>query len=145
MSAIALRERVRGLVLRDGRPLRFLIAGGVNTAFGLVIYPLLVWASPSLHRHYLVALAIAQATSVCFAFATYKLAVFRSRGNVVREASLFTSFYVVNYAANWVALPILVAGLKIPPVYAQTGFSVLLIAGSYFWHSRLTFRPPGKS
>ena len=122
------------------RPVRFLIAGGVNTAFGLAIYPLLLWGVPMLRTHYMVALGVAQAVSLCFAFATHKLGVFRTRGNWLREFATFASFYLANYAANWVALPLLVEVAGLPPVIAQTGFTVLLIVGSWFWHSRVTFR-----
>jgi putative flippase GtrA len=122
------------------RPLRFLMAGAANTAFGLAIYPALLWSVPAFRTHYLVALGIAQAVSLCFAFTTYKLGVFRTRGNILREFATFASFYLFNYAANWVALPALVELAQVPPVIAQLGFTVALIAGSWFWHSRVTFR-----
>ena len=123
------------------RPLRFAIAGAANTAFGLSIYPLLLWSVPALHARYMLALGIAQAVSLCFAFATYKLGVFRTSGNVAREFGTFSSFYLFNYAANWISLPLLVEIGGIPPVLAQLGFTVVLIVGSYFWHSHVTFRP----
>lgn len=132
---------------RAGRPLRFLVAGAVNTAFGLAVYPLLLWTVPALNRRYMLALAIAQAVSLCFAFFTHKIGVFGTRGNILRELTAFSSFYLVNYAANWAALPLLVELGRVPPVIAQTGFTVALIAGSWFWHSRVTFRaarPPGR-
>lgn len=122
-----------------GRPLRFLVAGAVNTAFGLAIYPLLMWIVPGLDTRYLLALALAQGISLVFAFTTHKLGVFRTRGNVMREFAAFTSFYLANYAANWVALPLLVEVAGLAPVVAQTGFTVVLIVTSWFWHSRVTF------
>lgn len=128
---------------RAERPLRFMLAGAANTAFGLAIYPLLLWSLPPLHTHYLVALGIAQAISLCFAFATYKIGVFRTRGNVAREFGTFSSFYLFNYAANWAALPLLVELGGIPPIIAQLGFTAVLILGSWFWHSRVTFRSAG--
>ncbi len=36
-----------------GRPLRFLIAGGINTLFGLLLFPALLWTFPFLHRHFI--------------------------------------------------------------------------------------------
>jgi putative flippase GtrA len=122
------------------RPLRFLIAGAVNTAFGLAFYPLLLLGVPILRTHYLVALGISQAVCLCFAYATYKFGVFRTRGNVAREFGAFSSFYLFNYAANWAALPLLVEIGRLDPVIAQIGFSVVIMAGAYFWHSRVTFR-----
>lgn len=126
--------------LPGGRPLRFLVAGAANTAFGLAIYPALLWSVPAFATHYMVALGVAQVVSLCFAFATYKLGVFRTRGNIAREFGAFSGFYLFNYAANWAALPLLVELAGIPPVIAQLGFTIVLIATSWFWHSRVTFR-----
>jgi putative flippase GtrA len=128
---------------RADRPLRFMLAGAANTAFGLAIYPLLLWSVPGFHTHYLIALGAAQAISLCFAFATYKLGVFRTRGNLAREFGTFSSFYLFNYAANWAALPLLVEFGGIAPIIAQLGFTAVLIVGSWFWHSRVTFRSAG--
>lgn len=122
------------------RPLRFLIAGGVNTLFGLAFYPALLWSVPALRSHYMIALLIAQAVCLCFAFATYKLGVFRTQGNLLREFATFASYYLFNYALNWGALPLLVEAGGLSPIIAQFGFSLLLIAGSWFWHSRVTFK-----
>ncbi|MDP5280760.1 GtrA family protein [Sphingomonas sp. DG1-23] len=131
-------------MMRGERPLRFMLAGAANTAFGLAIYPLLLWSVPTFHTHYLIALGVAQAISLCFAFATYKIGVFRTRGNVAREFGTFSSFYLFNYAANWAALPLLVELGGIPPIVAQLGFTAVLIVGSWFWHSRVTFRSAGR-
>lgn len=126
--------------LAPSRPVRFLAAGAINTAFGLAFYPALVWSVPLLHRHYLVALGIAQVVCLVFAYGTYKFGVFRTRGGLAREFGAFSGFYLINYAANWAALPLLVEVAGIAPVLAQTGFTGVLIAGSWFWHSRITFR-----
>ncbi|KRC78125.1 GtrA family protein [Sphingomonas sp. Root241] len=131
------------MMARAERPLRFLLAGAANTAFGLAIYPLLLWSVPAFHTHYLIALGVAQAISLCFAFATYKIGVFRTRGNLAREFGTFSGFYLFNYAANWAALPLLVELGGVPPIIAQLGFTALLILGSWFWHSRVTFRSAG--
>lgn len=122
------------------RPLRFLIAGAANTAMGLSFYPLLLWAVPLFQAHYLIALGIAQVVCLCFAYMTYKLAVFRTRGNVAREFGAFSGFYLFIYAVNWAALPVLVEFGGIAPWISQLGFNLIVIAGSYVWHSRVTFR-----
>src|SRR5213596_232056 len=88
---------------RAVRPFRFLVAAGFNTAFGLAIYPALLWAFPWLRAHYMAGLLIAQASSLCFAYASYKLGVFQTRGGYARELTAFVSFYGVNYATNWIA------------------------------------------
>lgn len=133
----------RAMAMKGERPLRFALAGAANTAFGLSFYPALLWGVPLLRTHYLVALGIAQVVCLCFAYATYKLGVFRTRGNFLREFSTFSSFYLFNYAANWAALPMLVEWGRVPPAIAQLGFNAVVIVGSYFWHSRVTFRTAG--
>jgi putative flippase GtrA len=135
---------VTGRFLRLGTPVRFLAAGALNTAFGLAFYPLLLWAVPGFRTHYLVALGVAQIVCLCFAFATYKLGVFRTRGDLLREFGTFSSFYAANYAANWAALPLLVELGGVPPAIAQVGFTLVLVIGSWFWHSRVTFRARGE-
>lgn len=133
---------MKAFLARDGgRPLRFLIAGGLNTAIGLAFYPLLLWVAPVLQTHYMVGLAISQATCLCIAYVVYKIGVFRTRGNMLKEFARFASFYLINYATNWLALPLLVEGAGVPPIIAQSLFTILIIVGSYFWHSRLTFKP----
>ncbi len=133
----------RAMAMKGERPLRFALAGAANTAFGLSFYPALLWAVPLLRTHYLVALGIAQVVCLCFAYATYKLGVFRTRGIFLREFSTFSSFYLFNYAVNWAALPMLVEWGRVPPAIAQLGFNAVVIVGSYFWHSRVTFRTQG--
>jgi len=139
MDASLVAEPRRGHS-RVARPFRYLVAAGFNTAFGLAIYPALLWAFPWLRVHYLIGLLIAQAASLCFAFASYKLGVFQTRGRYAREVTAFLSFYGVNYAANWIALPMLVEFAHIPPIIAQLMFSALVMITSYFWHSKVTFR-----
>jgi putative flippase GtrA len=128
---------------RAGRPIRFALAGVLNTLFGLSIYPALLWTVPAFRRDYLLALVIAQAASLCFAFAVYKLTVFRTRRGAAREFARFLPFYLINYGVNILALPLLVrAGLR--PIVAQLIFSGAVMAGSYFWHSRITFSSSGQ-
>lgn len=130
----------------SGRVFRFIVAGVINTAFGLAIYPALLWLFPVFHDHYMVALAIAQFTGILFAFFNYKRSVFKTdtTSNVASEFGKFSSFYLINYAANWVALPLLVELAGISPIVAQTGFSLIIMICSYFWHSRITFKVPDK-
>lgn len=120
------------------RSLRFVIVGGVNTVFGFAIYPALLLVLGA--RNYLPALGIAQIVSLLFAFTLHKLVVFRSRGSLLAEFLRFSSFYVGVYTVNWVMLPFLVEVIHVPPIVAQLGFAFVVLVGSYFWHSRLTFK-----
>jgi len=54
---ISLTDRMRDASGR--RPFRYLVAAGLNTLFGLAIYPVLLWTVPWLRVHYMVGLLIA--------------------------------------------------------------------------------------
>ncbi len=123
------------------RRLRFILAGGLNTAIGLSFFPVILWISPWLYKNYMVGLILSQITCTIIAFAIHKFLVFRTgRVNVLREFYAFASFYLFNYAVNIAALPALVGGLGMSPIIAQVGFSVIVVVGSYFWHSHVTFK-----
>lgn len=126
-----------------GRPLRFVLAGGVNTLLGLALYPALLLAYPLLRQHYVMALMIAQAVCLAFAFITYKLFVFRTQGMILRELTGFAPYYLVNYGVNIAVLPLIVNHGHIDPIIAQLIFSVVLMIGSYFWHKYISFRSRG--
>lgn len=132
--------RLRGLGAAHRDKLRFLVAGGINTLVGNAIFPLIIWLSPWLHQRYMIALLIAQATSLVFAYGNYKLTVFQTRGNVVREFARFSAFYLPMFALNYLMLPFLVEVAKIDRIIAQLGFGAVVVVASYFWNRRFTFR-----
>lgn len=137
---MTLIDRIRARLHRGERPVRYLLAGAANTAFGLAFFPALVWFSPWLARNYMVALVFSQVVCVVFAFSTYKIGVFRTRTNLLRELAYFSSFYYAVFGANLIALPLLVQGLGLHPIPAQLGFGMITLIGSYFWHKAVTFR-----
>jgi putative flippase GtrA len=119
--------------------LRFVVAGGLNTLFGLAAFPILMWLFSSSALHYLVILTLAQVLSILFAFLTNKFLVFRTRGNLGPELVKFCTFHAGYFLANLAALPLLVEVCGIPPIWAQLLFAGCVIVTSYFWHSRITF------
>lgn len=129
----------RCLAGRHQTKVRFLLAGALNTAIGLAVYPALYFLAAPLKLHYLIILAISQVLCVSFAFLTSKFLVFRTSGNYLRESGKFLTFHFTYFLVNLAALPALVEFAGMNPVWAQTLFAVLVIVTSYFWHSRITF------
>lgn len=121
-------------------PLRFAAAGAVNTVVGLSVYPLLLWTFGPWGLHYKVALVISQVICICLAFLTMRRA-FRSRGDNLRAFFKFSGFYLLCAAFNFAALGFLVEDMHARPIPAQLALSALIMATSYFWHSRITFKP----
>jgi len=119
---------------------RYLVAGALNTAFSLLIYPALLWVFPYFQHHYMQGLAVSQPIGIIFSFLTQKIGVFRTPvAYVVPEFVRYVSFYLGYFALNWICLPLLVEVMRIPPIIAQTSFQVIAIFGGYLWHSRVTF------
>ncbi len=81
--------------------LRFIIVGGLNTAFGYGVYALLV----SLGLHYSLAVLFATILGILFNFKTYGALVFRNPDN--RLIVKFVGVYGISYALSVVALGIL--------------------------------------
>ena len=119
---------------------RFLVAGGMNTVFGLAIFPILMWTLGPLGVHYMAVLVICQIPSITFAYCTQKILVFRTKGNYLSEFRKFCLFYLYNFLINLAALPFLVEIVRVNPIVAQISYSLVVIVTSYFWHSRITFK-----
>jgi putative flippase GtrA len=126
----------------DTQRMRYLLAGGWNTFFGytasIVIYSLL-----SNRLHVVEIAVLGNIIAITMAFLTYKLFVFQTKGNWLRE--YFRSYLVyggmalVGIGLLW----IMVDGLHIPFWQAQGLVILLTVVISYFGHSRFTFRKPG--
>lgn len=123
----------------NGLKLKFILAGVLNTCFGLAVFPALFFLLGSDEIHYLAVLALSNVLSVTFAFITNKYFVFRTEGNLGLEYSKFVVFHLAHFVINMVTLPTLVHLSGLHPVLAQTAFAIAVIITSYLWHSRVTF------
>lgn len=135
-----MRERIQQIYLGHQKKFRFLLAGIVNTAVGLAIYPALYLALHPNGLGYVEILVIAQVICVTFSFVSNKYFVFKSKGSLKKEYIKFFSFHGLYFLINLMALPALVEWMKLNPMIAQTIFSILIIVTSYFWHNLITFK-----
>jgi len=124
-------------ILQDTR-IRYLLAGGVNTAFGYAV-GLGVYYSLSDHWHIVVLGILINVICITFSFCTYKMFVFRTKGKWLKEYLrcyvVYGSSALVGIASLWG----LVDGLHIPFWLAQLFLLVLGIAISYLGHKKFTF------
>jgi putative flippase GtrA len=97
-----------------GRPIKFLFAGLVNTAFGYMSYALLIYWG----MHYLLALFLATVFGVIFNFINFGIFVFDGK----RTWHVFLKFiaaYVLIYLANSGMLILLTRELLFSPYLGQ--------------------------
>lgn len=124
---------------------RFLVIGGINTAWGIAAYPVFFGMLNPMGIHYLATLVLSYASSVAFSFTTQKYLVFRTKGNHARELSKFLGLHFVILALNLFALPLFVAVTAGSPVAIQVVLSVFVAIGSYFFHNHVTFQSQPQS
>lgn len=119
--------------------LRYLIVGGLNTAFGYFVTVGLYYTLRS-HLHIVVIGVIANVVCITESFLTYKLFVFNSRASWWRE---YLRCYVVYGGSALIGIAglwLLVNVLGIPFWLAQGLLMVISVAISFAGHDRFTFK-----
>lgn len=119
--------------------IRYLIVGGWNTLFGYGVFAALYFWLEGL-VHYLIILSISYVVSITNAYVGYKLFVFRTRGNILREYFRFYIVYGVSFIFNLLSLPLFVEMLKFNMYVAQAIVTIITILGSYVLHQKFSFK-----
>lgn len=125
--------------LTDWTKLRYLIAGGWNTAFGYGCGLGLYYGLEG-HLHVVMVGILANVLAITMAFITYKLFVFRTKGNWLVE---YLRAYLVYGATGVISIGLLwllVDGADLPFWIAQGLAIVITVIASYVFHSRFTFK-----
>lgn len=113
--------------------------GGWNTVFGYGVFAALYfWLEGVIH--YLIILSISYVVSITNAYVGYKLFVFRTRGNILREYFRFYIVYGASFIFNVLSLPVFVEMLEFNMYVAQAIVTVITIVGSYVLHKNFSFR-----
>lgn len=127
-------------VLLSRQEVRYLIAGGWNTVFGYGVYAgLLYLFQPKVH--YMVIAVAGNVLAITMAYATHKLFVFRTKGNVLREYVRFYGVYGVTAVLGLAALPFCVEVLGMSPYVAPLLIMGVTMAVSYLGHKHFSFKP----
>jgi putative flippase GtrA len=120
------------------KKIRYILAGGWNTAFGYTISTGFYYLF-SKQVHIIVLLIAANILAISMAFLTYKLFVFRTRGNWWREYIRSYLVYGTTASIGIAMLWLMVDFAAIPFWIAQGGVIMLTVIFSYIGHSRFTF------
>ena len=124
----------------QGRPIRFLIVGGWNTLFGIATFTALWHLTRPIGMHYILVAIIANVIAITAAYAAYKIFVFQTRGNVIREYLRFCASYAAIVGAQFAGLAFCVSILHIQPVIANVLVVGVSVAISWLLHNHFTFR-----
>ena len=138
-------ERLRALP--RGQLLRYLVVGGWNTLFGYGVFAGLTYVlTDRVPYAYMVANVLSNVIAITVAYLGYKVFVFKTRGNYLREYARFYVVYGAAMALGLVLLPAFVAlvGLVLPrpalvPYVAQALVIPVTVLSSFVGHKRYSF------
>jgi putative flippase GtrA len=124
-------------ILSDQRS-RYLIVGGINTAFGFVFFTLVYYLIEG-KTHYLVIFLFSQIISICFSHATQRRFVWYSNSNYRVELAKFFSAYLVATSINVVLLTASQEIFRTPIVLSQFIIGIGIIILMYYVQKNWTF------
>lgn len=138
-----MRDKLKALFTADWperrKILRYLLAGGFNTAFGYGISVALYHAFAE-QLHIVIIGLIANAICITEAFFMYKLLVFRSAGGWWQEYLKCFTVYGGSALTGIAGLWLFVTVIGVPFWIAQGVLMIVGIVISYIGHDRFTFK-----
>lgn len=118
---------------------RYLVGGGVNTIFGYVISLALYYR---LHQelNLVFILMITNIVSITFSFLIYKIFVFKTKGNWIKEYLRCYLVYGFTAILSSACIWILVEKITLSYWIAQALAITIIIIASYTLHNNYTFK-----
>lgn len=120
------------------KKIRYIAVGFWNTVFSYAAFVFLYYLTKS-WLHYMVVLLLSQIVGLTNAYICYKLFVFKTKGNIVREYLRFYVVYGTTFVVNLMLIAFFVELLGINPVVSQGIIAIVVVTMAYFGHSRFSF------
>lgn len=127
------------VIKRHRQKIVYLLIGGWNTLFGYGVFVLLYNAF-SKFVGYAVVLTVSYVVSITNSYIGYKLFVFKTRGNFLREYLKFYVVYGGGYMLNLLMFPVFTGFIGVNPYYAQILITFIIMVASYMSHKKFSFR-----
>jgi len=118
---------------------RYLAIGIWNTLFGIAIYTLLIKLFGP--RHYLLLGILSSIITITNAYICYKLFVFMTKGNIIREYLRFYSVYGISILCGLGLMYVFVDHFKFEPITSNIIVTIMLSIISFLGHRYFSFRP----
>ena len=131
--------RLIGLLSKHRELMVYLLVGVWNTLFGIGLYSLAYYCFGK-NMHYLLLAVPVNVLAITNAFLCYKLFVFRTKGNWLREYFRCYVVYGGGSLLGMFLLWLLKEKLCIHPVVANAIATILVIIASYIGHKYFSFR-----
>lgn len=129
---------MRKLYYEHKQKIDCLVVGAWNTLFGYGAFLALYYLFAN-RVHYLVLLVLSNVISITNAYIGYKIFVFKTRGNYLREYARFYLVYGFIMLLNLMLLPLGVELFRLPPPIVQGGFTFFNVFLSFWGHKHFSF------
>ena len=121
--------------------IRYLLTGGVNTAFSYAVYVAFTWfLSGYVRGAYMIAAVFGNVLTISFSYLNYKFFVFKTRGNYLREYLRAYLVYGGVALLGLALLPFLVEIVGINPYLAPLVIIPVTVLCSFLGHKHFSFR-----
>jgi putative flippase GtrA len=120
---------------------KYLLVGVWNTVFAYLAFIVLYAIASRFNIHYMIVLTMSQVVGLTNAYICYKLIVFKTRGNVVREYLRFYLVYGFTFGVNIALIWFMVEIMHMHPVLSQGIIMVIVVVLAYLGHNSISFRP----
>ncbi|MEA3493989.1 MAG: GtrA family protein [Candidatus Margulisiibacteriota bacterium] len=130
---------IRRIYRKHREKINYILVGCYNTIFGYGTFVALYYL---LHQriHYLVLVVVAYVISITNAYIGYKIFVFRTEGNYLKEYLRFYVVYGFSLVPNLILLPFIVEIFKMSPVIGQAFVIAFSAVFNYMGHKHFSFR-----
>lgn len=129
------------LSARQYEVIAYLVSGGWNTLFGIGLYSLVYWLWGG-KVHYMLLTVPVNIAAITNAFLCYKLFVFRTKGNWLKEYLKCYLVYGGGTLSGMALLWIFAECFALNPMIANIISTAVVIIASYFGHKYFSFRKP---
>ncbi len=123
---------------RQSEKVRYLVVGGINTAFGYFSSLFIYWTFNS-ELHLIFISLLSNVIGITFSFVLYKLLVFKTRGSWVKEYARSYVTYGVSIILGTFMIWLMVDIGGVRFWFAQALIMSVTIIISYVMHKRYTF------
>lgn len=118
--------------------IRYIITGVWNTVFGILVYALLIKLLGE--NHYILLAVVSNIISITNAYICYKLFVFKTKGNILKEYLKCYVVYGLSMLLGLLLLYVLVDIAGLNPVIANVISVLLLTIVSFIGHRYYSFK-----
>jgi len=120
------------------QPATYVVVGGWNTLFGVGLYTGVYFLMKD-DVNYFVLLILCNIVAITNAYICYKLFVFKTKGNWLREYPRFCGVYGVAMLLGMGLIVLLVQLMHVHPVLANIATTALTVIVSFFGHKHVSF------